>query len=92
MRGRDRYGLVLLDEDDTIFDFRACEEAALRNALADAGLPWSDRRKTYLTALAAVNTETLAAPPSIRDCAAPATVAPVVITSSIRRIRRATIC
>jgi 2-haloacid dehalogenase len=38
-----RYELVLLDADDTLFDFGACEAAALWAALGDAGIPWSDR-------------------------------------------------
>jgi 2-haloacid dehalogenase len=36
-----RYELVLLDADDTLFDFGACEAAALREALVGAGIPWN---------------------------------------------------
>jgi len=38
-----RYDLVLFDADDTLFDFGACEAAALKAALEDARIPWSDR-------------------------------------------------
>jgi 2-haloacid dehalogenase len=38
-----RYELLLIDADDTLFDFRACEEAALRAALGESGIAWSER-------------------------------------------------
>jgi 2-haloacid dehalogenase len=41
-RGK-RYELVLLDADDTLFDFGACEAAALFAALGEAGISWSGR-------------------------------------------------
>ncbi len=40
--GEGRYRLVLLDADDTLFDFKACERAALREALGEFGIPWGD--------------------------------------------------
>lgn len=33
-----RYDLVLIDADDTLFDFQRCEEEALRKTLAEAGI------------------------------------------------------
>jgi 2-haloacid dehalogenase len=39
---RGKYDLVLIDADDTLFDFGACEGAALRAALGEAGLTWSE--------------------------------------------------
>jgi 2-haloacid dehalogenase len=53
-----RYELVLLDADDTLFDFGACEAAALREALLGAGIPWND---TALREYAGANREAWAA-------------------------------
>jgi len=41
--GDRHYDLVLFDADDTLFDFGACEAAALRGAIGEAGIPWSER-------------------------------------------------
>ena len=37
-----RYTTLLIDADDTIFDFPKCEYAALKNALTDCGYDFSD--------------------------------------------------
>ena len=37
-----KYTTLLMDADDTIFDFPKCEYAALKNALEDCGYPFSD--------------------------------------------------
>lgn len=39
MTEKKRYDFLLLDADDTIFDFLRCEESALKKALDAAGLP-----------------------------------------------------
>ncbi|MCI8331293.1 MAG: noncanonical pyrimidine nucleotidase, YjjG family [Clostridiales bacterium] len=36
-----KYDILLLDADDTLFDFGQCERAALQNTLCSAGLPFS---------------------------------------------------
>ncbi|MCI8589298.1 MAG: noncanonical pyrimidine nucleotidase, YjjG family [Clostridiales bacterium] len=36
-----KYDILLLDADDTLFDFAKCERAALQNTLCEAGLPFS---------------------------------------------------
>ena len=36
-----KYDVLLLDADDTLFDFAKCERAALQNTLLDAGLPFT---------------------------------------------------
>ena len=43
-----KYDVLLLDADDTLFDFAKCERAALQNTLRGAGLPFSqDIYETY---------------------------------------------
>jgi len=37
-----RYDIILLDADDTLFNFAACEAFALKTVFTDYGLKWSD--------------------------------------------------
>ena len=44
-----RYDIVLLDADNTLFDFNAAETAALERALKEFGWPWNaESREAYL--------------------------------------------